>query len=180
MHSIASRNKIFYLTSQLCHSLIFTIPIWIVYYKSRMTVSEISLLVTLQYVTQMVLELPSGALADLIGRKNTIAIGFAAGALSFFLFPFATNFWHFLPLAFMVGLSDSFKSGAEEALLYDSYKEADEVFKYDKAYADGNIIYQVGLIVATAIGGLLYSFNIYLPYVLYGVALLIGTFVVLL
>ncbi len=114
---------IFYVT-YFFRSLSFTIPIWIVYYQGKISASEISYLVTLQYLAQMLLELPSGALADLIGRRITDLIGWIVGALSFFFFPFATKFWHFLVLALMVGLFDSFRSGSEEALLYDTYKQA--------------------------------------------------------
>jgi MFS family permease len=168
------RNTTIYHITQFLHSLVFTIPIWIVYYQGKIEVSQISYLVTIQYVAQMVLELPSGALADMIGRKNTNFIGWVVGALSFLLFPFASTFWHFMVLALMAGLLDSFRSGSEEALLYDTYKQAGKEDGFEKAYGTGNLIYQVGLITATALGGFLYEQWIFLPFVLYGVSLGIG------
>jgi MFS family permease len=121
----------------------------------------------------MALELPSGALADLIGRRKTIIVGSVVGAISYLLFPFASSFTHYMILAFLIGVSDSFRSGSEEAILYDSYKEEKNEKKYDKAYADANIIYQVGLIIATALGGLIFEYNNTLPYTFYGIALVI-------
>ncbi|GIK84146.1 MAG: hypothetical protein BroJett025_07680 [Patescibacteria group bacterium] len=168
---------IFYIT-QFLHSLIFTIPIWIVYYQGKISTAEISYLVTIQYVAQMALELPSGALADLIGRRNTNLVGWVIGAVSFFLFPLATNFTHFLILALMVGINDSFRSGSEEALLYDSYKQAGKEHEFEKMYGNSDFIYQVGLIIATALGGLLYSKWVFLPYVLYGVCLSVGALLI--
>ncbi|MCB9813142.1 MAG: MFS transporter [Pseudomonadales bacterium] len=176
---VYKRNTwIFYIT-QFLHSLVFTIPIWIVYYQGKITVAEISYLVTIQYLSQMFLELPSGALADLIGRKNTNLVGWIIGAASFFLFPLATNFYHFLILALMVGLNDSFRSGSEEALLYDTYKQADKENEYDKVYGNGDLIYQVGLILATATGGLLFEQWVFLPYLLYGLSLFLGSICIL-
>lgn len=168
---IYKRNTwIFYIT-QFLHSLMFTIPIWIVYYQGKISTVEISYLVTIQYASQMFLELPSGALADLIGRKNTNLVGWIIGAISFLLFPLATNFWHFLVLALMVGLTDSFRSGSEEALMYDSYKQAGKEHEFDKMFGNSDFIYQAGLIIATATGGLLYEKWVFLPYIMYGFCL---------
>jgi len=175
---ISPRNIKLYYATQFFHSLIFTIPIWIVYYQGKISVSEISYLVTLQYVSQMILELPSGALADLIGRKKTNLIGWAIGSLSYLFFPLASTFWHFLILVFMIGLSDSFRSGAEEALLYDSCKQDNREQDFEKSYGNGNLIYQVGLIIATAMGGFLYERWIFLPYILYGISLGLGSFLI--
>jgi MFS family permease len=175
---MVKRNTFIYYTSQLFHSLIFTIPIWIVYYQARITPAQISILVTVQYIAQIVLELPSGALADLIGRRNTLVLGFAAGALSYLLFPYAVGFVHFFILALLVGASDSFRSGAEEALVYDTFIEKDRQQRFDKVYANGNMIYQVGLIASAALGGFIYERNHGLPFTLYGLSLLIGTILV--
>lgn len=172
---ISYRNKWIYYITQFNHSLVFTIPIWIVYYQARITVAQISFLVTFQYIMQMVLELPSGALADMVGRKTTVTFAFFIGAISFLLFPFAHVFWHFAVLALLIGVSDSFRSGSEEALLYDSFKQENKEREYKKVFANGEVIYQTGLISATALGGLLYSIVPFLPYVLYGFSLLFGT-----
>lgn len=173
------RNTSIYYATQLLHSLIFTIPIWIVYYQGKISVVEISSLISIQYVFQIILELPSGALADLIGRKYTNFFGFVIGAVSFLIFPLATNYWHFLILACMAGILDSFRSGSEEALLYDSYKQSNNESLFKKAYANGNMLYQVGLITATALGGFLFNINYAIPYVLYGVCLMIGAALIL-
>lgn len=168
------RNTSIWQITQFLHSLVFTIPIWIVYYQGKIELAEISYLVTIQYCAQMILEIPSGALADLIGRKNTNLIGWIIGSLSFLFFPLATSFWHFAFLAIMAGLFDSFRSGSEEALLYDSYKQENKEELFEKAYGVGNFVYQVGLITATALGGFLYERWVFLPFILYGISLAVG------
>lgn len=175
---ISERNKYIHYLSQFFHSLIFIIPIWIVYYQGKLTIPQISFLVSFQYIVQMLMELPSGAFADLVGRRNTLVIAFLIGSLSFLLFPFVSVFWHFLIFLFFVGVSDSFRSGAEEALLYDSFKEANKESQYGKVYGNGNIIYQAGLIIATALGGFLFTINNLLPYIAYGISMLFGTITV--
>lgn len=172
------RNITIYYLTQFFHSIIFTAPIWIVYYQGKITTPQISLLVTIQYLSQMILELPSGALADLLGRKRTNQFGFMIGAMASLLFPFASAFWHFLIYALLIGLMDSFRSGSEEALLYDTFKQTKSENKFAKVYANGNLIYQIGLIVGSASGGLLFDLSHALPYFLYGLSLAIGAILV--
>jgi MFS family permease len=121
----------------------------------------------------MLFELPSGALADLLGRRTTILISFVLGGMSYILIPFGDTFLYFIILGVLLGISDSFRSGAEEAIIYDTFKEKDSR-DFEKVFSKGNIIYQVGLITATILGGLLYVVNIYLPFIFYGISLIIG------
>jgi MFS family permease len=172
---IDKRNEWVYYLTQICHSLVFTIPIWILYYQMRVSVAQLSVLVTVQYIAQIALELLSGALADLIGRRSTIWMGFLFGAFAYLLFPLSTNFWQVLILVVLIGVADSFRSGSEEALVYDTFKQVGQEKKFGKVYANGNVIYQGGLITATALGGILFSFYQHLPYIMYGIFLLLGT-----
>ena len=172
------RNTKVYYATQITHALIFTIPIWVVFYQQMFSPVQIAMLAIISFATQMIMELPSGALADMIGRKTILAISFLIAALSFLLFPFGTEYWHYIVLAGLIGLSDSFRSGAEEAIVYDTYIQK-ESHDFEKVYAKGNMMYQVGLIVAILTGGLLYQQNQALPFVLYGISLIIGFFITL-
>lgn len=175
--SIFKRNRIVYYLSSLFHSLIFTIPVWVVYYQGRISTAQISFLVTIQYVIQMICELPSGALADLIGRRWTILSGFVLRAISFLLFPFCYSFWHFIVLSVFLGVADSLRSGSEEAIIYDTLKQEGRDDEIRTVYTSGSNIYQVGLIIATALGGVIYRINPDMPFTLYGIALVFGSIV---
>jgi MFS family permease len=88
VYEMVERNtKIFYLT-QFSHALIFTIPIWVVFYLRLFTPAQIALINGITFAVQMLFELPSGALADLLGRRTTILISFIIGGLSYILIPF--------------------------------------------------------------------------------------------
>ena len=175
---IVNRNKLIFYVSQLLHSLVFTAPIWIVFYLARVSIAELTFLVTFQYIVQMIFEIPSGALADLIGRRNTNVLGFIMGAVAFLLVPVASNFTQYVILFFLLGASDSFRSGSEEALIYDTYKQAGMEEQFGKVNANGSIIYQVGLITSSAVGGIMYDFQFFLPAIVYGLCLTLGTIVV--
>ncbi len=180
MKLISPRNNRIFYTSQFLHSLIFTIPIWIVYYQQKITVSQISFLVAYQYLIQVLGELPSGAMADLLGKRITIVIGFLIGSISFLLFPFSQTFAHFFWLATLVGISDSFLSGSVEALVYDSQKQDGLEAQFSKVQATHSFWYQIGLASSTIMGGYLFALNRNIPYVLYGLSLFFATLLALL
>ncbi|MBP7876164.1 MFS transporter, partial [Candidatus Woesebacteria bacterium] len=179
LKDISVRNTWIFYVTQVCHSLIFPIPIWIVYYLGVLTPAQLTATVIAQYASQMVMELPSGALADIIGRKKTIVLGFLITGVGYLIFPLAGTFLHFLALSILFGIGDSFRSGSEEALIYDSYKQVGKESAFRKAFAHGSMLYQVGLIVSTAAGGFLYQYGHAIPFVLYGLLLLVGTLVTL-
>lgn len=168
---ISSRNSRVYYLSQVFHSMVFTAPIWIVFYTLRgVSATEISLIITFAYMMQMVWELPSGALADLIGRRKIIIIS----SLSYLAFFYAEGFLWFLILNLLMSIGDSFRSGSEEALIYDSFKEVGKEDGISKVFANVSALYQGGLIFSAIAGGVLYTFNPVLPSIVYGVVLLIA------
>lgn len=68
-------------------------------------------------------EVPTGILADKIGRKLSIIIALALQLLGEVLFVFADNYATFIFISIIAGLGFCFASGCIEALVYDSLKE---------------------------------------------------------
>jgi MFS family permease len=119
----ASSIRRFYLFTLLTRTE-FTGGIWILYLKSRgLSLTEIGLSEAAFHLAPVLLELPSGSFADLVGRRWSLAIGSLLVAISSALMFVADS----LPLAmialFMNGASYSFRSGADQAYLYDSLGE---------------------------------------------------------
>ncbi len=71
-------------------------------------------------LTIIILEIPSGILADKFGRKNLILIGSILAFFEFIILIFAYNFWQFAFVVFLTGIGGACTSGAWNALLYDS------------------------------------------------------------
>tara|TARA_R110002072_G_scaffold64203_6_gene159820 strand:+ start:32700 stop:33914 length:1215 start_codon:yes stop_codon:yes gene_type:complete len=74
-------------------------------------------------ISILLLEIPSGYLSDLWGRKNTLVVAAFLHGLCFSLFPLVTNFWQLIALEFLMAVSVSLFSGTDVALLYDSMEE---------------------------------------------------------
>lgn len=67
-----------------------------------------------------VLEIPSGYMADVIGRKQTLVIGSLLGTLGYGIYSFSSGFYGFLCAEMILGLGGSFISGSDSAMLYES------------------------------------------------------------
>ncbi len=67
-----------------------------------------------------VIEIPSGYLADVIGRKTSLIFGSILGTLGFIVYSVSHSFEGFLIAEVILGIGGSFISGSDSALLYDS------------------------------------------------------------
>jgi MFS family permease len=158
--------------TQFFHSLYFQIPIWASFELRFITLSQVALIEVILSASQLILELPTGALADLIGRKNTIAFGYLIGAIASLTFAFSTSFESLLFSALLSGLFESMISGSEDALVFDTLKESKKEEQFSELNNKFQILFNWGMAIATVIGGLAYGINYRLPNILNAVALL--------
>src|SRR3989344_1106164 len=87
----AKRNITLYYFSAFFGELRFIIPIFVAYQVQYITLGQLSLLAGLRYATIMVLELPTGAFGDLIGRKRSVSLGLLIDTLGLIMFAFFPN-----------------------------------------------------------------------------------------
>ena len=83
-------------------------------------------------LTSALFEIPSGYFADVVGRKKTLIIGSFMGAIGFIIYSFGNDFWAFLIAEIIMGIGQSFISGTDSAMLYDSLKHSQQKEKYLK------------------------------------------------
>ncbi len=113
--------------------LMLTMPILFLFYKENgLAAQELFLLKAVYSFTIVVLEVPSGYLGDVWGRKNTLILGSILGFTGFALYCAASGFWTFLVCEMILGAGQSFISGSDSALLYDSLQAAGKEKEYLK------------------------------------------------
>jgi len=100
-------------------------------------------------------EVPTGILADKIGRKKSVVIALLLQALGEWLYLFANNYLAFLLIAVLAGLGYAFLSGANEALVYDSLHPNNRDGRMKKAMGMMGGAYQLAFCAAPLIGGLI-------------------------
>lgn len=175
--TISSHNARIFSLAQFLYACVFTIPIWIAFYQMRVSISSISILVALQYASQLVFELPTGAFADLVGRKATIVMGYGLWVIATLLVVITTGFLPLCIAAILGGLAESLLSGSLEAIVYDSYKQDGREAEFGKVLSQNGILFQFGLAIGTLSGGFLYAYWDALPYYLYAIFLVGATIV---
>ncbi len=128
-------------------------PIVVLFYQENgLTMGDILLLKGIYSVAIVIFEIPSGYFADVWGRKKTMIIGSILGTGGFITYYFSGGFSTFLIAELMLGIGQSFISGSDSALLYDSLQKHNKQNDYVKI--EGRII-SVGNFSETfaAIGG---------------------------
>lgn len=169
--------KISYILAFLFESW-FWFGIWIFYYLRLTDFAGVGLAEAVMISTRLIAEIPTGAIADLIGKKKTLFLAFATSALGNLLMGLAPNYLLLLISIFVGQLASSFYSGTHEAMLYDSLKEEGKENLFSKVVANNRSITLIAHAVAGIIGGYFYVVNPSLPF--YAMALLcfLGVFLV--
>jgi len=101
------------------------------------------------------LELPTGIFSDMIGRKGSIIVGSAACVAALLLYTFGYSLEVLLVGAFFEGMSRSFFSGNNDALLYDSLRDEGKEDTYAQVLGKTSSMFQLALAMGALIAGLL-------------------------
>lgn len=108
-------------------------PIMLLFYESNsMGTYELFVLKAIYSVAVVAMEIPSGWMADVWGRKKTLILGSFMGSLGFLAYSLSQGFWGFVVAEIILGIGLSFISGADSALLYDSLKADGKTDKYTR------------------------------------------------
>ncbi len=147
-------------------------PVVVLFYQDNgLNMQDIFWLKSIYSVAIVIMEVPSGYMADVWGRKQTLLFGAVLGATGFALYSFSYGFWAFAVAEIVLGIGQSFVSGADSAMLYDTLKVSGEEKQYIKE--EGRIISAGNFseAVAGVCGGLIAAVSLRLPfYFQFGIA----------
>lgn len=108
-------------------------PVVVLFYQDNgMGMHEIFILKSIYSLAIVTLELPSGWMADVWGRKKTLLLGAVLGSAGFLMYSFSYGFWAFVAAEIVLGAGHSFVSGADSAMLYESLKADKKSDRYVK------------------------------------------------
>ncbi|OGK44710.1 hypothetical protein A2957_00025 [Candidatus Roizmanbacteria bacterium RIFCSPLOWO2_01_FULL_38_11] len=154
--------------------MFFPIAIWLFFYTKFITFKEIALVSSLGYVASILFEIPTGAFADIVGRRKAIVLSYFIFSITMLGIAFATTFPIFLILVIAGALGDALYSGSLEALVYDSLKENGEENKFDFVTSRMETLTWLGLFIGSALGGFMYQYWFRLPYIVQAIVTLIA------
>ncbi len=108
-------------------------PIVVLFYQDNgMGMHDIFILKAIYSVAIVVMEIPSGWMADIWGRKKTLILGAILGSVGFLAYSFSYGFLAFVVAEIILGIGHSFVSGADSAMLFDSLKADNKTKEYTK------------------------------------------------
>lgn len=139
--------------------------IWVLYLAyCGLNLAEIGVIEGIYHATSIICEIPSGAVADLLGRKRSMALSRACIAVSCVVMLFSSSFWWFAAGFVVQALGNNLNSGSEEALVYDSMKCIGQEEGYLKVCGRLDVVIEVSQGIATVLGGVLAEYSYFWCY----------------
>lgn len=136
------------------NSLSITIPFIIPFWNSNgVDIFEVHLLQGIFALAIVLLEVPSGYLADILGRRLVLQFVAVLECLAVLLYAIGSSFTEFLIAELVFAFAFSLISGAKEAILYDSLLELRVSGKYQKILGKIKMISFLACAFGTLIGG---------------------------
>ncbi len=113
-------------------------------------------------ISSALFEIPTGIYSDFIGRRRTVIWGAASSVLYASFYAIGQSYWVLAIGAIFDGLSQSFYSGNNDALLYDSLSEVKRGQDYSEWLGKLSSAFQIGLAISALLGGFVgnYSFSL--------------------
>lgn len=144
----------------------FWLGVWILFYLSITNYSGIGIVESTLFFTAIILEVPTGALADILGKRKTIIISFFLSGLCNLGIAYSTNLNHLLISVVLGGIGMSLYSGAFDALVYDSLLQEKKESNFNRVISRITSQQLIMMAGCSAIGGYLYVYNHHLPFLL--------------
>ena len=145
-------------------------PIIVLFYEEQgLGLHEVFVLKSVYSVAAVALEIPSGYLADVWGRKRCLFWGSVLFFLGYLLYSFTGAFSAFLCAELLLGAGQTLVNGADSALLYDTaahYKAEQHYLRYEGRLT---MIGNFAEAIAGIFGGLLAAYSLRFPF--YGQAI---------
>lgn len=139
-------------------ALYFYLPIATLWYQSKgLSLTQVGTLNGFMTITIFLTNIPTGALADKIGRKWAIVIAMGLQVLGEVLFLSSRTFWSFAFVSIVAGLGFSFMSGAFDALIFDTLKEENRQDQVQKVIGHVMSLKGLSTVIGAGISSLILS-----------------------
>ena len=136
------------------------------YQRIGLSLTQIMILNSISAISIVLLEVPTGVIADLISRKVSLALGSACWTIQLLILIFASNFWMLSIAQFFMALGITFKSGAAYALLYDSLLSEGCEDQVTQISGKAGAMLFYGHAGGSIIAGFTYTINPQLPFII--------------
>ncbi len=147
---------------------LFPMAVITLFWKDQigLSLSQILLLQGIFAVAMVVMEYPSGYISDRVGYRMSLTFASLLGIVGWGIYTTATSFQGVLLAEILLGISTSFISGTDSALLYESLKSTKEEAAYSRCEGRSTGFGQTGEAAGALFAGVLYAKFPLLPFIL--------------
>jgi MFS family permease len=139
----------------------------------ELTFEQISFLVSANLIATLLCEVPTGAFADLYGKKRSIVAGSCVGLGGLAFLAFGSTFAAFTAGFMLLGVGRAFRSGADSALLFDVLRATGSQGDYIKHQSRIQALFVAIDIISGSLGFILYGLNVRIPFYISVVSMLL-------
>ncbi len=147
----------------------FTAAVYVTFLISKgLNLFEVNLVNFVFFTTLFICEIPTGAFADVFGRKSSYVISCFLFALGMFVYSISTSFWGFAGAEAICAIAMTFSSGAFQAWLVDKLAHHGYEGTFTPIFAREQQISQGVGIVGAIIGATIADNSLTLPWIIGG------------
>ncbi len=153
-------------------SLIFAIPIYVLFLQENgLSMTQIMILQSVYSATIMLAVVPSGILADYIGRKKVLVFNSVLFMTAWFVYASSYSFTGFFISEVIMALASAMWMASGTAFFYDSLRELGKEGEFKKLFGNVVSINSVFWGIAALIGGYAATKSLRIPFWMTAIAL---------
>ncbi len=142
-------------------NLQFFDPFIILFFRANgLSFLEIGTLISIRELSIEVLEIPTGIIADITGKRKSMIFSFTAYILSFIVFYFSGGFfWSYAAAMILFALGESFRTGTHKAIILDYLDKTGQSDKKIEYYGKTRSFSKLGSALSAVIAAIIVFFS---------------------
>ena len=159
-----SKNIPLIYLSSIIGGMVFFLPIIALYLEQDLfNITNVAIIFSIEALALFLFEVPTGAIADLFGRKKTIVLANIVVLVGVVFLYIGGSMLMFILFAIFNSLARALASGTDSALIYDTLKDENKEHRYKKVIGKYHALWPLGASVGSIIGGYLASVSLAFP-----------------
>ena len=140
----------------ILYGLTFFTPYIALYIQQKIfSLSMVALIFSVQTFVTILSEFPSAMFSDIFGRKKTLILAALIRIISFVILLFANHAAIFVIYAILAGLAQSFRSGTDQSLIYETCHDLEKDKTFQKEIGRYFSLYTIGATISAVLAGVL-------------------------
>jgi len=141
-------------------------PVYVLFLLDRgLDLFQVSVVPAVYFIVSFLLEVPTGAFADVVGRKTSFLLSCVVRMLAFGMYAVAHDFSQFIAAEFVDALGSTLASGALDAWAVDGMRADGEARPAERFFARGQVVGRAAIVAGGLAGGYLGQRSLTLPWI---------------